>query len=184
MDNDFFEVNIKVFNNQNLSMKAKGLYGLIKFHISNDEKINKQFLKENVSEGKSSFEATWLELKKQGFLIQEKYKNKETGHFNYEYRLNENIEPINKTNKKNKARSIRKALKGKRYNVLHRAGFKCQSCGEKPSADNDVLLEVDHIVPHSMGGSDNINNLQCLCRDCNNSKSNNYFNNHNKGWSV
>src|SRR5690606_21931140 len=32
--------------------------------------------------------------------------------------------------------------------------------------------ETDHIIPHSMGGTDNRTNLTVLCRTCNNEKSN------------
>ena len=77
----------------------------------------------------------------------------------------------------------RGSLSKARYSVLERAGFKCQCCGVKPSKDNDVTLEVDHIVPFSMGGSDNPDNLQALCYPCNRSKSNDYAFDHNKGWS-
>lgn len=43
-------------------------------------------------------------------------------------------------------------------------GGRCVCCGEaKP-------LTKDHIVPLTSGGSDNIENLQPLCRECNSSK--------------
>jgi 5-methylcytosine-specific restriction endonuclease McrA len=55
-----------------------------------------------------------------------------------------------------------------RYTVLKRDG-KCLLCGNGP---DDAPLEVDHIVPRSKGGSNDISNLQVLCRPCNQGKSN------------
>ena len=34
---------------------------------------------------------------------------------------------------------------------------------------------VDHIIPRRLGGDDNDNNLQCLCRTCNYSKGGRFF---------
>lgn len=51
-----------------------------------------------------------------------------------------------------------------RYEVLKTAKFRCELCGI--SADVRAL-EVDHIVPRSKGGSDDLTNLQCLCYSCN-----------------
>ena len=51
-----------------------------------------------------------------------------------------------------------------RYEVLKRAGTRCELCG----ISNEVkALEVDHIVPRSKGGSDELSNLQALCYSCN-----------------
>jgi len=61
-----------------------------------------------------------------------------------------------------------------RYSVLKRANFKCQACGERPTPDNDVILQIDHIIPFSKGGTNDIENLQVLCFKCNISKGN-YF---------
>ena len=69
-----------------------------------------------------------------------------------------------------------------RYSVLERAGFKCQCCGIKPLKNNDVILHIDHIIPHSLGGSDSIDNLQVLCDKCNISKRNKFIINHNVNW--
>lgn len=44
--------------------------------------------------------------------------------------------------------------------VKQRDGFKCVKCGSKD------MLEVDHIVPDAEGGSNAMNNLQTLCKDC------------------
>jgi 5-methylcytosine-specific restriction endonuclease McrA len=52
-----------------------------------------------------------------------------------------------------------------RYQVLRRDGEKCRICG-KGAADG-VLLEVDHIIPVSKGGSNDLNNLRTLCDICN-----------------
>ena len=57
--------------------------------------------------------------------------------------------------------------------------YKCAHCGkwcgrpgrEKANIPDDFKMEVDHITPWSMGGSDAIYNLQPLCKPCNRSKS-------------
>lgn len=54
-----------------------------------------------------------------------------------------------------------------RYEVLKRAGFRCELCGI--SAD-ERAIEVDHIVPRKHGGKDDITNLQALCFKCNANK--------------
>lgn len=76
----------------------------------------------------------------------------------------------------------RKISDATRYAVLERAGFKCQCCGSKPLKNNDVVLHIDHIIPHSLGGSDSIDNLQVLCDKCNISKRNKFIINHNINW--
>jgi hypothetical protein len=60
---------------------------------------------------------------------------------------------------------------GKWWAVLARDKWKCLSCGRSAKEDG-VLLEVDHIIPRSKGGSDDITNLQTLCKKCNIGKSN------------
>ena len=70
--------------------------------------------------------------------------------------------------------------KATRYEVLSRAGFKCQACGESPKPENDVVLHIDHIVPVTIGGDSSENNLQVLCSLCNSSKGNRYAVNHNE----
>ena len=54
-----------------------------------------------------------------------------------------------------------------RYNVLKRAKHRCELCG---GHEDQVALHVDHIVPRSKGGPDDINNFQALCMTCNTNK--------------
>jgi len=55
----------------------------------------------------------------------------------------------------------------KRFLVIKRDVYRCRICNR-----SGVDLEVDHIVPVSQGGSDRLDNLQTLCRDCNRGKGN------------
>ena len=57
-----------------------------------------------------------------------------------------------------------------RWAVLKRDNYSCKGCGRTPSNDHAVELEVDHIKPIARGGENNIENLQTLCRDCNQGK--------------
>lgn len=54
-----------------------------------------------------------------------------------------------------------------RWNVQKRDHYTCRHCGRRPP---ECVLEVDHIVPHALGGTDVEANLQTLCRDCNQGK--------------
>jgi hypothetical protein len=56
--------------------------------------------------------------------------------------------------------------------VKARDGYRCLCCGE----DNKRFLEIDHIAPKYHGGGNDIENLQTLCRTCNNFKATNEMN--------
>ena len=56
-----------------------------------------------------------------------------------------------------------------RYQVLKAANGKCVLCG---ASAETAVLHVDHIVPRSKGGTNDLGNLQCLCEQCNLGKSN------------
>jgi diadenosine tetraphosphate (Ap4A) HIT family hydrolase len=64
----------------------------------------------------------------------------------------------------------REAMSGSvRYQVLLRAGRRCESCGASVA---DKAIDVDHIVPRSLGGLNDISNYQALCWECNTNKGN------------
>lgn len=53
-----------------------------------------------------------------------------------------------------------------RLRIFERDKYKCQSCG----APSSSVLEIDHVMPISRGGSSDDDNLQVLCAPCNRSK--------------
>lgn len=55
----------------------------------------------------------------------------------------------------------------KRFLVFERDAFTCQYCGRHAP---DVILEVDHIIPRSKGGTDALGNLTTACFECNRGK--------------
>lgn len=66
----------------------------------------------------------------------------------------------------NKRGSISKKL---RFLVFERDNNTCQACGRTPAEDG-IKLSPDHIVPVDWGGETSLENLQALCRECNEGK--------------
>lgn len=62
-----------------------------------------------------------------------------------------------------------KISNAKRYLLLTLAKQRCVLCGIK---SDKRPLDIDHIIPRSKGGTDDISNLQVLCAKCNRSKGN------------
>jgi len=58
-----------------------------------------------------------------------------------------------------------------RFNIFKRDCFKCRYCGR--TVGPDLMLEVDHVVPVSKGGTNDPINLVTACFDCNRGKSKN-----------
>jgi len=56
-----------------------------------------------------------------------------------------------------------------RFRILKKFNFTCQYCGRKAP---EVILNVDHIIPKSKGGSKGESNLIVACWECNIGKSN------------
>lgn len=55
-----------------------------------------------------------------------------------------------------------------RFEVFKRDGFRCIYCGRTPP---QAILEIDHVIPRSKGGPDDMVNLATSCFDCNRGKS-------------
>jgi hypothetical protein len=58
--------------------------------------------------------------------------------------------------------------RGIRYEALKRALFRCEYCGV---TKEDTQLHLDHIIPVSKGGTDELDNIRVLCAECNLNKS-------------
>nr|WP_302578297.1 HNH endonuclease [Methanobrevibacter arboriphilus] len=65
-------------------------------------------------------------------------------------------------------RNNKKVPKLVRKAVYERDNYTCLCCGIQTD------LSIDHIVPRSSGGSNDMSNLQTLCRSCNSAKSDKY----------
>src|SRR4051812_24638534 len=58
-----------------------------------------------------------------------------------------------------------------RQAVRARAGRRCEYCGAPEEVTGSRYL-IDHILPRSLGGSDDLKNLALACSTCNLAKSN------------
>lgn len=72
---------------------------------------------------------------------------------------------------KPKTTSKRRIAQTLRAMVLLRDNSTCQMCGKNVQKDC-IKIQVDHIIPFSWGGQTVIENLQCLCEECNAGKKN------------
>jgi 5-methylcytosine-specific restriction endonuclease McrA len=54
-----------------------------------------------------------------------------------------------------------------RTNVFNRDKFTCQYCGEQPHRSQ---LNLDHVIPRTLGGRTSWENVVCSCVDCNRRK--------------
>ena len=52
--------------------------------------------------------------------------------------------------------------------VIERDNYTCQCCGKQKG--KGIVFNADHILPVAMGGRNVLENLQTLCRQCNNAK--------------
>ena len=59
---------------------------------------------------------------------------------------------------------------GMKEKVFRKDGYRCRMCGA--SKEDGIELTIDHIIPLSTGGTNDLDNLQTLCRECNENKAN------------
>jgi len=68
-----------------------------------------------------------------------------------------------------RALEIRKKItKEERHKIYNKSGGRCAYCGNKIDISE---MQVDHIVPLRLGGTDTPDNMVCSCRSCNKYKS-------------
>lgn len=72
-----------------------------------------------------------------------------------------------RTNKRNKERYGDLNYKNHKYALLKKQNYRCAHCGEKRQK---TALTIDHIVSIFDGGTNDIENLQLLCRECHDKK--------------
>lgn len=88
----YSQVSNQALRDENLSLKAKGLYSMIQSYITIPNFIlYKKTLYNKCLEKETSFENTWKELKEKGYLVQHKIRD-EQGKFYYEYELLDFVE--------------------------------------------------------------------------------------------
>ncbi len=80
------------------------------------------------------------------------------------------IIPTDFVKKEKKEKETKEEVSPKlRWEVFKRDKFVCQYCG---ACGPNVELEVDHKIPVSRGGTDDIDNLKTACFNCNRGKGN------------
>jgi hypothetical protein len=86
------------------------------------------------------------------------------------------LDALKQERRKQKTHRVKSSLIAKRRTMFHgrqpelmlalidRDGYECEQCGSQDD------LTIDHIIPLSRGGSDDLDNLHLLCRACNSRK--------------
>ncbi len=131
---------------------------LLRFFLANvGRTIPRSELEELCKDNGTEWARSLRELRADGWII-ENDRSKNTYLFPYDKPQGE-------------IRDSRYIPKDLRAQVLIRDQSTCQMCG-KTVKDDHIKVQIDHIIPHSWGGKTELDNLQCLCDDCNEGKKN------------
>lgn len=84
---NFAMVSNSALQDPKLSLKAKGLYGLIQSLITLDNDVYKWQIMKFCQEGERAFESSWKELKEKGYLKVIRMRDPVRNVFYYEYEL-------------------------------------------------------------------------------------------------
>lgn len=127
-----------------------------------------------------NLEIVWRSLGRQPFVNEMKKPLSKFNHATYQRRFGSwlntckefikykegDIEFIKVAKSNNTARN-RNINEKDRLKVLKRDHYTCAKCGRSPATQRGCILHIDHIIPFSKGGSNEIENLQTLCDKCN-----------------
>lgn len=110
-------------------------------------------------------------------LSQEHLKNRilaQSGENNGSWKGGISSDPKHRSWIKNKRNRMKRSCEGSHtyeewIQLKERNDNQCVCCERK---EPEIQLTQDHIIPVSKGGSDNIDNIQPLCRSCNSKKNN------------
>lgn len=132
--------------------------------IENSAKLGAWYIKRHVREfepdkdGNKIYIHTTLFCAYEYLLQEPYYSDIEKADFKY---LWDCLHGKQKQIKKNPRDPISNSL---RHEVFKRDNYKCKECGR---TNKESVLHVDHIIPVSQNGTDELSNLQTLCSECN-----------------
>lgn len=164
--------------------KCGEIKGLTEFHR---ESRTHDGYKTICKECRSTHEKKWIDLEKTNDRAKKWYQeNKDAGKARTKKWKSENRERVNESdrqssknhpdtwiNKLHRRLAKKRGVTGGHFTeqefqaLLNKYGHKCLCCGR-----TDVKLERDHIIPLGPPHSDEISNIQPLCRSCNARKGN------------
>lgn len=111
-------------------------------------------------------------------LFFSKYVNVLKAYFKLIKPLPYQTKPQKNSKPKRKYRKRTGVPRGIRNEVFKRDNYTCVQCGakkgDKKSDGTIVSIEIDHVKPLAKGGTDEMSNLQTLCKDCNRNKNDVY----------
>lgn len=95
---------------------------------------------------------------------------------NFEEDIEDEIEHLNSIEIKRQPyssnRGTRNISLALRLKVMERDGYMCVKCHANRQTNPEVKFHIDHIIPWSLGGKTELDNLQLLCSKCNLKKNN------------